>query len=494
MPPSSEPRFLLFNSLTKRVDQFTPIEPNRVRMYTCGLTANDFMHLGHARAYVIWDVLKRYLEYLGYEVFHVSNVTDISIDDKILQRINESGESFQSYVNRYTQSYLEDRLKLGIAPANVHPLATQHIQEIIELIEKLMVKGFAYETDDGVYFRISKFEPYGKLSGVVKDRLEAGSSRRVSKDEYEREQIGDFVLWKKARPGEPYWHSPWGKGRPGWHIECSVMAMKYLGESFDIHCGGEEHRFPHHENEIAQSEAATGRPLARYWLHVRHLLLDGRKMSKSTREFVSVRDAVERHGALPVRIFLLSTHYRKTMSIDENALHTALAHADRISELWAVVEHYAIEGRSSTIPDEDVLLTQLGRSRLAFEEAMSRDLNTPLALSALLELARRVANCLNDGGDISRPTASITRDFLNSAGLVLFGDLTTQELRRERGSAFEGLIQLILRQRDAFRVEGKYHEADRVRSELEQLGIVLHDLPHATIWRRMLQNKRQSPS
>jgi len=494
MPSSSEPRFLLFNSLTKRAESFTPIEPNRVRMYTCGLTANDFMHLGHARAYVIWDVLKRYLEYLGYEVFHVSNVTDISIDDKILRRINESGESFQRYVNRYTQSYLEDRLKLGIAPANVHPLATQHIQEMIELIEKLLVKGFAYETDDGVYFRISKFEPYGKLSGVVKDRLEAGLSRRVSKDEYEKEQIGDFVLWKKSRPGEPYWHSPWGKGRPGWHIECSVMAMKYLGESFDIHCGGEEHRFPHHENEIAQSEAATGRPLARYWLHVKHLLLNGRKMSKSTREFVSVGDAVERYGALPVRIFLLSTHYRKTMSLDETALHTALVHADKISELWAAVEHYAIEGRSSTIPDEDLLLTQLGRSRLTFEEAMSRDLNTPLALSVLLELARRVTNYLNDGGDISRPTASMTRDLLNSAGLVLLGDLTTQELQRERDRAFEGLIQLILRQRDTFRVEGKYHEADRARSELEQLGIVLHDLPHVTIWRRMLQNKRQLPS
>lgn len=460
-------------------------------MYTCGLTVNDLMHLGHARAYVVWDVLKRYLEYSGYEVFHVSNVTDISIDDKILRRIDESGESFQQYVSRYTQSYFEDRLKLGIAPANLHPLATQHIQEMIELIEKLIEKGFAYETDDGVYFRISEFEPYGKLSGVVKDKLEAGLSRRVSKDEYEKEEIGDFVLWKKSKPGEPYWHSPWGHGRPGWHIECSAMAMKYLGESFDIHCGGEEHRFPHHENEIAQSEAVTGRPLARYWLHVRHLLLNGRKMSKSTREFVSVRDAVERYGALPVRIFLLSTHYRKTMSIDENAFHTALVYADKISELWAVVEHYATEGRSSAIPGEDVLLTQLGRSRLVFEEAMSHDLNTPLALSALLELARRVANYLNDGGDISRPAASMTQDFLNSAGLVLFGDLTTSELRREQDRAFGSLFQLILRQRDAFRAEGKYHEADRVRSELEQLGVVLHDLPHLTIWRRMHQNKRQ---
>ncbi len=460
-------------------------------MYTCGLTVNDLMHLGHARAYVVWDVLKRYLEYLGYEVFHVSNVTDISIDDKILRRINESGESFQQYVNRYTQSYFEDRLKLGIAPANIHPLATQHIQEMIELIEELIEKGFAYETDDGVYFRISEFEPYGKLSGVVKDRLEAGLSRRVSKDEYEKEKIGDFVLWKKSRPGEPYWHSPWGQGRPGWHIECSAMAMKYLSESFDIHCGGEEHRFPHHENEIAQSEAVTGRPLARYWLHVRHLLLNGRKMSKSTREFISVRDAAQRYGGLPVRIFLLLTHYRKTMSINENAFHTALVHADKISELWAAVEHYATEGQSSTNPGEDVLLIRLRRSRVTFEEAMGHDLNTPLALSALLELARRIVNYLNEGEDISRPTASMIRDFLDSAGLILFGDLTTSELQREHDRAFGGLVRLILRQRDGLRAEGKYQEADRVRIELEQLGVVLHDLPHLTIWRRMHQNKRQ---
>jgi len=488
---SPGPHLVLFNSLTKRMEPFTSLNPNRVRMYTCGLTVNDLMHLGHARAYVVWDVLKRYLEYLGYEVFHVSNVTDIGVDDKILRRLNESGESFQEYVSRYTQSYFEDRLKLGIAPANMHPLATQHIQEMIELTEKLVKKGFAYETDDGVYFRISEFEPYGKLSGIVKDKLEAGLSRRVSKDEYEKEEIGDFVLWKKSKPGEPYWHSPWGHGRPGWHIECSAMAMKYLGESFDMHCGGEEHRFPHHENEIAQSEAVTGKPLAKYWLHVRHLLLNGRKMSKSTREFVSVRDAVQKYGALPVRIFLLSTHYRKTMNMDEGAFHTALVHADKISELWAIVGHYAVKGRSSEIPSEDALLAQLRRSRLTFEGAMTHDLNAPLALSALLELARRISNYLNSGEDISQPTASVTQDFLNSAGCVLFGDLVKSELRREDDKAFGGLVQLILEQRDAFRAEGEYQKADRIRSELQQLGVVLYDLPHLTIWRRMHQNKRQ---
>lgn len=448
------------------------------------------MHLGHARTYVIWDVLERYLKYLGYKVLHVSNVTDISVDDKILRRISESNETFQQCVSRYTQAYFEDRLKLGISPADVHPLATQHIQEMIELIERLMEKGFAYETDDGVYFRISEFESYGKLSGIVSDKLEAGFSKRVGKDEYVKEEVGDFVLWKKSRPGEPYWFSPWGPGRPGWHIECSAMTMKYLGESFDIHCGGEEHRFPHHENEIAQSEAATGKPLARYWLHVRHLLLDGRKMSKSTGEFLSVRDMVERYGALPVRIFLLSTHYRKSTDFAEDTFHTALVHADKITELWATIDHFADSGQLNASSSEAALLTQLRRSRMTFEEAMSHDLNTPLALSTLLELARQTAGYINTHEDLSRASASAVQEFLRSAGGVLFGDLFTLELRRDHESAFGSLVELALRQRDMFRAHGKYDEADGIRRELERYGLLLHDLRSATIWRRTYRTRQ----
>lgn len=458
--------------------------------YTCGLTVNGVMHLGHARAYVIWDVLKRYLEHLGREVFHVSNVTDISVDDKILRRVSAANESFQQHINRYTQSYLEDRLKLGIAPANVHPLATQHIQEMIELIERLMEKGFAYEAEDGVYFRISKFENYGKLSGVAKDALEAGSSGRVSKDEYSKEEVGDFVLWKKSRPGEPYWHSPWGPGRPGWHIECSAMAMKYLGESFDIHCRGEEHIFPHHENEIAQSEALTGKPLARYWLHVRHLLLEGHKMSKSTGEFVSVRSAVEQYGALPVRIFLLSTHYRKTMSFDKNAFQAALKHTDRFSVLWATVEHFSVKDQSSPFPSEERLLLQLQHSKSMFEEALSRDLSTPLAFSAMLKLAQVTAGHLDAHGAISRDTALLIHSFLKSAATVLFGNLTTSELEQKNDGAFKDLVEFAIEQRDKLRAEGEYDDADLVRNRLEQIGIALQDLPKTTIWRRVYRQEK----
>jgi len=453
-------------------------------MYTCGLTVNDLMHLGHARAYVMWDVLKRYLEYLGYEVLHVSNITDISVDDKILLRVRQSGESFQQHINRYTQSYLEDRLKLGIAPAQIHPLATQHVQEMVELIEKLIEKGFAYQTEDGVYFRISKFQNYGKLSGIARDELEAGSSGRVNADEYQKEEVGDFTLWKGMRPGEPYWHSPWCPGRPGWHVECSAMAMKYLGESFDIHCGGEEHKFPHHENEIAQSEAATGRPFARYWLHVRHLQLDGRKMSKSTREFISVRDAVNQYGALPVRIFLLSTHYRKTMSFDEHALHTASLHSDRLGALWAAILHFSAQGQA--IPDgaEEKLLLKLPHVRATFEGAMSKDLNTPLALSAILKLAGEASAYLKTHGSISRNTASAISEFLESAGSVLFGDLVESELQDKEDEVFRGLVNLMLQRREELRTRGEYDKADRIRERLEQLGIVLEDLSNSTIWRR----------
>jgi len=490
--PSEIRPLSFFNSLTKRLETFTPIEPNRVRMYTCGLTVNDVMHLGHARAYIIWDVLKRYLEYLGYNVFHVSNVTDISVDEKLLNRIHESGESFQQYVSRYTRLYFEDRLKLGISPADIHPLATQHIQEMIELIERLMEKGFAYQTEDGIYFRISRFADYGKLSGVAKDHLEAGSSGRISRDEYDKEEVGDFVLWKKSRPGEPYWHSPWGPGRPGWHIECSAMAMKYLGESFDIHCGGEEHIFPHHENEIAQSEALTNKPLAKYWLHLRHLLLNGRKMSKSTREFVSVQEAVKQYGALPIRMLLLSTHYRKTMSLDEHTYHTASEHADKLSSLWATVRFFSTKGPTSPTLNEDKLLLQLDTARSLFEEALGHDLNTPLALSALLGLARETAAYLNTHAMISRDTALVIQRFLDSAGTVLFGDLAASELQQEQNSPFGDLVELILMQRDSLRAQGRYDEADFLRRELEQLGIVLQDLSGSTIWRRTHMMKKES--
>ncbi len=461
-------------------------------MYTCGLTVNDVMHLGHARAYVIWDVLTRYLEYLGYEVFHVSNVTDISIDDKILRRVNESSVSFQQHVNRYTQLYLEDRLKLGIAPANVHPLATQHIQEMIDLVRKLIEKGFAYETDDGVYFRISRFQSYGSLSGVARDRLEAGSSGRVSKDEYSKEEVGDFVLWKKSKPGEPYWHSPWGLGRPGWHIECSAMAMKYLGESFDIHCGGEEHIFPHHENEIAQSEAVSGKPLARYWLHVRHLVLDGRKMSKSTGEFVSVRDAVEQYGPLSVRVFLLLTHYRKTMSLDQDVFKTASKHADKLGTLWAAIQHFSVKGQPFPQTGEDRLLMQLSQSRSVFEEAMSRDLSTPLALSAILKLARETARHLDNHGSISKDAAFMIHVFLKTVGTVLFGDLVASELEQKQEGVFKDLVEFAVEQRDKLRSEQKYNDADLVRKRLEGLGMVLQDLSGSTIWRRAHRGNRES--
>ena len=308
----------MYNTLTKRKEPFTSREAGKVRMYTCGLTVNYFMHIGHARTYIFWDVVTRFLEHLGYEVMHVSNVTDISVDDNILKRVRASGEAFQQFVTRHTWEYYLDRHLLGIADPLTYAIATQHIQEMIDMIQVLLDKEYAYEADDGVYFKIRAFPGYGRLAGIDLEKLQAGASGRLDKDEYNKDQVGDFVLWKRAKPNEPFWYSPWGPGRPGWHIECSAMAKKYLGETLDLSGGGEDNIFPHHENSIAQSEAANGQPYVRYWMHVRHLKLDGKKMSKSVGNLITVREAVERYSAAALRLYLLTTHYRKPLTFRDS--------------------------------------------------------------------------------------------------------------------------------------------------------------------------------
>ena len=282
------------------------------------------MHIGHARTYLFWDVVERFLKYLGYDVKHVSNITDISVDDNILKRVRDSGEAFQQLTTRHTKDYFHDRKLLGISDPFTYAIATQHIQEMIELVKDLLNRGYAYEAEDGVYFRISAFPQYGQLSGLDPSKLKAGASGRVDKDEYDKAHVGDFVLWKRAKPGEPFWHSPWGPGRPGWHIECSAMSMKYLGETIDISGGGEDNLFPHHENSIAQSEAVTSKPFVRYWMHVRHLRVGTEKISKSKGNFLTVRDAVKQFDPASLRLFLLTTHYRKPMTFTPDELQQML--------------------------------------------------------------------------------------------------------------------------------------------------------------------------
>jgi len=426
-------------------------------------------------------VVERFLRYLGYRVVHVSNVTDISIDDRILRRIAETGESFQQLVGRHTRDYFEDRRQLGIAEAHAHPLATQHIQEMIELVQRLIDRGYAYIAEDGVYFRISSFPEYGKLSGVRPEAVKVGASGRISKDEYGKESVGDFVLWKRAKPGEPFWYSPWGPGRPGWHIECSAMAMKYLGESFDIQGGGEDNLFPHHENTLAQSEAATGKPFVRYWMHVKHLLLRGEKMSKSLGNFLTSREACERYGAATVRLFLLSTHYRKPLDFDEDNLAAATKKLRKLQQAITLLSSLSQDSPSHQ-PSESALAKALAEAEHGFLAAMSDDFNIALALSQLLRLASLVLRHLNQYKAIGVQLATKILDFLERAGTVLFGDLYRREVAKPPDKIVSQLVSLLLEERERYRRSKEYGRADAIRAALKKMGIEVTDTSTGPVW------------
>lgn len=471
----------IYNTLSKDIEKFEPLDGKKVRIYSCGLTVNDYMHIGHARTYLIWDAFIRYLKLLGYEVFHVSNITDISIDEKILKRLDEEKISYQQLIEKYTKAYFEDRESIGIERANVHPLATQHVQEMIELVEKLIEKGFAYVAEDGVYYSIAKFKDYGKLSGIKPELLKAGASGRITKDEYDKEYIGDFALWKTTKQGEPYWHSPWGKGRPGWHIECSAMSMKYLGESFDVHTGGEDNIFPHHENEIAQSEAATGKRFVKYWMHTRHVLLGGEKMSKSYKRLIYLRDAVKKYGASNLRLYLLSTHYRKQLMFEEKGIEEAKTIVERISKAAQILER-AIEKGGGKKEREEELMKEVEKSFLNFLEAMNDDLNTPLAIKYFDEAARKIIHYVSEQGLPSQETAKNIISIFDDMGIVIFGGLYKKEIRPEISEDFKKIIEKLVEERESYRIKGIFKEADEIRTKLRNIGIELEDLKTGTIW------------
>jgi cysteinyl-tRNA synthetase len=452
-----------------------------MKMYTCGLTVNGLMHIGHARCYVFWDVVERYLRYRGYQVKHVSNVTDISVDDRILRRLHETAESFQQLIIRYTRDYFEDRRRLGIADPLVFALATQHIHEMIELVQCLLDRGNAYLADDGVYFRISSFPNYGRLSGVRPEALQAGAGGRVAQDEYDKESVGDFALWKRAQPGEPYWHSPWGTGRPGWHVECSAMAMKYLGESLDIAGGGEDNRFPHHENTIAQSEAATGKRFVRFWMHVRHLYLHGERMSKSSGNFLSARDACARYEPTAIRLFLLSTHYRKPMDFNDSELAEAGLRQRRLQRVIALLMAVR-RGRRPAGSDDSTMNDQLEDQERLFRMAMNDDFNTALTLNQLFQYLTHLLPHLDPTPTIGSQLASRVLGFLQRVGTVLLGDLYGQEVARPPGFAADKLVELVLAERELLRRNKQFDRADAIRKELHDIGIEVTDTPTGPVW------------
>ena len=465
----------VFNTLTKRKEEFVPTEKGKVGMYVCGPTVYDYIHIGNARSFVAFDVIRRYLEYKGYKVTYVSNLTDV--DDKTIRRAEEMGTSFQQLGEKYSDSYFTDLTKLGIKKPSINPRATQHIEEIINLIQILIDKGYAYVVDGNVYYDISKFEDYGKLSGNKAEALEAGA--RIEVDSHKRNPA-DFALWKKQKSGEPAWNSPWGNGRPGWHIECSVMSTKYLGEALDIHAGGKDLIFPHHENEIAQSEAATGKPFAKYWLHNEWLTVNGEKMSKSLGNFITAHEAIEKYGSQVVRFFLASVHYRSPIDFSDRNLKQAKKNLEKL--LNALEKINVLRGGERKRAGDEELLKQVEKIRQKFEEAMDDDFNTALAVSALFGLTREINWYVKDhveiGTEVKKKIVRIAETLVED---VL--GIKTERRKPETDKLLENLMDLIIDLRRQMRERKDWKTADEIRTELRALGLVLEDTPEGTRWK-----------
>ena len=465
----------VFNTLTKRKEEFVPVEKGKVSMYVCGPTVYDYIHIGNARSFVAFDVIRRYLEYKGYKVTYISNLTDV--DDKTIRRAKETRISLQQLGEKYSDAYFNDLTKLGIKKPNINPRATQHIEEIINLIQTLIDKEYAYVVDGNVYYDISKFEDYGKLSGNKAEALEAGA--RIEVDPHKRNPA-DFALWKTRKPGEPAWNSPWGKGRPGWHIECSVMSMKYLGKTLDIHAGGKDLIFPHHENEIAQSEAATGKPFAKYWLHNEWLTVNGEKMSKSLGNFITAHEAIEKYGSQVVRLFLASVHYRSPIDFNDRSLKQAERNLEKL--LNAMEKFDALRERERKRAGGEELLEKAEKIRQKFEEAMDADFNTALAVSALFSLTREINRYVKDHVEIR---AEVKKKIIGIAKRLVEDVLGIKMERRkpETDKLVENLMNLIIDIRRQMREREDWKTADEIRAKLRALGLVLEDTLEGTTWK-----------
>ncbi len=470
----------IYDTLTRRKRPFVPIEPWKVRMYVCGPTVYSDPHIGNFRAFLIGDILRRWLEYRGYEVFHVMNITDI--DDKTIRDSGKEGVSLKEFTERYTQTFLKGIDRLNIKRATTYPKATEHIQEMIESIQGLLDKGLAYVASDGVYFDIDKFPGYGELSDV--DLTQVQTTERVAVDTYEKETPNDFALWKKGTPeeleGGIYYEAPWGRGRPGWHIECSVMSRKYLGDTLDIHAGGEDLTFPHHENEIAQSEGLTGKKFVRFWVHNGMLMIDGRKMSKSLGNYISFDEVLSAHSPDAFRYFYLSTHYRKPIDYTEKAISSAENSAQRLRNTLDLIGE-ALRSEEENLDYtvcEEAFLGEVREQRRSFEEAMDDDLDTHGALDALHALSKTineyVANTPNKG--VLLKAHVVYRKQLDILGLF-------ESRREEAGELTKELIELIVNVRERLRAESNYELSDAIREDLDRIGVTLGDKPEGTSWK-----------
>ncbi len=478
----------VYNTLTSRKEEFIPVEKDAVRIYACGVTVYDLCHIGHARSAIVFDVIRNYLKYRGYSVTYIRNFTDI--DDKIIKRAQEEGLSWKEVAEKYTDEYYRDMDALGIKRADVEPRATEYIQDMIEIIKGLIEKGYAYEVDGDVFFEVKRFPEYGKLSKKPVDQLEAGA--RVEVDERKRSPL-DFALWKSSKEGEPAWESPWGPGRPGWHIECSAMSLKHFGETFDIHGGGADLIFPHHENEIAQSEAYTGKPFVRYWLHNGFITISKEKMSKSLGNFFTIRDILREFDPEVVRTFLLGTHYRSPIEFSREQLRETEVSIDRFYSTLLRIDAYIqrMSRKERKIQEDERFRTRIEGFPERFEEAMDDDFNTALALGHMFELIKEINRYIDakPSGERARQLLEEAVNRLREAGRVLnIFQRTPSEwhlslLRTKNIPYSEEEILDRIRMRQKARTEKDWERADAIRDELREAGIVLEDTPQGTTWR-----------
>ena len=467
----------IYNTLTKQKEIFKPIEENRVRMYVCGPTVYNLIHIGNARPYIVFDTVRRYFEAVGYEVKYVQNFTDV--DDKIIKKANEEGRSTTDLVEEYIGETLTDAKNLNVKGATHHPRVTQEMKEIIEMIDTLVKKGFAYEVDGTVYFDTTGFEKYGRLSKKVLDELEAGARIEVAQ---QKRNPMDFVLWKPKKEGEPYWESPWSDGRPGWHIECSAMCKKYLGDTIDIHAGGEDLVFPHHENEIAQSEAANDAKFANYWMHNSFLNIDNHKMSKSLGNFKILRDVGEAYGYDTVRFFMLSAHYRSPLNYSNDLMESAKNGLERIKNCKANLEFALEHAKEEALTSEEVeLLKELPSFEAKFHEAMQDDFNTADAISIIFELVK-FANTYAKEGATKAFTETVYEAFMKLIDILgLLYELDAEKTHALSDEEIKGYIEA----RTAAKKARDFAEADRIRNFLKEQGVLIEDTREGVRFKRI---------
>lgn len=466
----------LFNTLTMKKEEFVPIKEKQVSMYACGPTVYNFIHVGNARPIIMFDVLRRYLEYRGYDVTFVQNFTDV--DDKIINKANQEGVTSREVAEKYIAEYFTDAHGLGVREATIHPKATENIQQIIDIVTTLIDKGFAYQSGGDVYYRTNKFTEYGKLSHQPLEDLQAGARIDVADV---KENPMDFALWKAAKPGEPYWESPWGQGRPGWHIECSAMSNRYLGKTIDIHCGGQDLIFPHHENEIAQSESANGCPFVNYWVHNGFISIDNKKMSKSLGNFFTVREAAEAYGYDTIRMFMLMSHYRSPLNYSGEILIQAQNALSRLKNARENLVFLSENGSDDYTEAETSFVNGLSAYRDRFIQVMDDDFNTADGISVIFEMVRDINTATATGNN---PSKGLAKDCLaafdelnNVLGLVYnIGVDEDNDLEKE--------VEALIQARAEAKKAKNWAEADRIRDQLKDMGIIITDTPQGVKWKK----------